>query len=99
MNNRLVLSDSPQIPCLVIYWNRYTDKPSTVMPLTGAVVIGHDHDEDTEQPYTVTIIPDGGVTRTFAAPKKERDEWIHVVNVSISDFQKKMNDLNAEERE
>lgn len=95
----VVLQDAPQVPCLLIYWNRNTDKPSTLMPLTGAVVIGHDHDGGSEQPHTLTIIPDGGVTRTFAAAKKERDEWIHVVNVIVNDFQQRMSKMETEERE
>ena len=40
-----------------------------------------------------------GATLTFATAKKERDEWIHVVNVIVNDFQQRMSKMETEEME
>ena len=89
------------IPTLLIFWYPFSSKPSIFIPLNSSVINPVDDDaSDTKHLYCFQIVPteykknvnepaDDSVLRTFSAPLKERNQWVHATNVALGIFEKK----------
>lgn len=75
-----------EVPALIIYWNRSSSEPSTYLPLMNAIVMDGCKEDSEYFPYRFTVVPNGRPTRHFSAPQRQRDEWVHCIQIAIRDF-------------
>mmetsp|Transcript_14521 Transcript_14521/g.22721 ORF Transcript_14521/g.22721 Transcript_14521/m.22721 type:complete len:437 (-) Transcript_14521:345-1655(-) len=84
-----------EVPILMIYWFRSSEKPSTVILLDSTVVVPVDLEDASEwNAFCFNIIHVRSenkeqTTRVFTVPsKKARDEWVYSINETLLTFEK-----------
>lgn len=78
--------------------------PSNIINLVSTVIIPIDKDEDMWSTFAFDVVHVGDsncqnhhrARRTFAAPPKERNEWVNIINTTLQDFEKRKNKKRVE---
>ena len=100
-------SESPIVPILLLYWFPYSTTVSTAILLDSTVVMGVDLEDKTRvNPYRFEVrhattqenVTLPTITRTFAAPRRERDAWVYAISQALLTYGKAKQKARKEQK-
>jgi len=85
--------EDTDVPALLLYWHPTYAVPTTYIALDGAQITQMDDENCGSFKSRFAILTRESIcledVRIFSAESKERDEWIHIINVAMRDYEMK----------